>query len=46
MQKFAVENALTMVLAFVPAFNVMSPKVKNYKGGLLNRPKFHEVWLA
>jgi peptide/nickel transport system substrate-binding protein/glutathione transport system substrate-binding protein len=46
LQKFVVEQGLSLVQFIAPAIVVMSPKVQNYTDGLPATPKFTEVWLA
>jgi ABC-type transport system substrate-binding protein len=46
LQRFTVENALSLVQFIAPAIGVMSAKVQNYKDGLPATPKFTEVWLS
>jgi peptide/nickel transport system substrate-binding protein/glutathione transport system substrate-binding protein len=46
LQRFTVENAVSLVQFIAPAIGVMSAKVQNYKDGLPATPKFTDVWLS
>lgn len=45
LQKFVVENALQLVQYISPGVHIRAKGVHNYVDGLLNTPKFHDVWL-
>ncbi len=45
LQRFTVEQAMELPQFVAPAIAIASPKVKNYRDGLLGTPKFTEVWL-
>jgi hypothetical protein len=46
LRRFVVERAMELPQFIAPAITIASPKVRNYRGGLLGTPKFTEVWLA
>ena len=45
LQGFVVEQALQLPQYMSYGVNIMTPKVKNHRLGLLTVPKFAEVWL-
>jgi peptide/nickel transport system substrate-binding protein/glutathione transport system substrate-binding protein len=45
LQKFVIDEALELPQFIADGINIMTPKLKNYKLGLLTTPKFAEVWL-
>ncbi len=46
LQRFVIEQALQVPQYIWPGVTVLSPKVKNFNGGIIGTPKFQEVWLA
>jgi len=46
LQRFVIEEALQVVQYIAPGVSVMSPKLRNFAGGIIGTPKFQEVWLA
>ena len=46
LQRFVIEQAMQVIQYIAPGVTVMSPKVRNYQGGIIGTPKFQEVWLA
>jgi ABC-type transport system substrate-binding protein len=46
LQRFVIEQAMQVPQVIGPGIVVMSPKVRNYRNGLLITPKFQDVWLA
>jgi ABC-type transport system substrate-binding protein len=45
LQRFVVEQAMELPQFIAPAIAIASPRVKNFRDGLLGTPKFTEVWL-
>jgi ABC-type transport system substrate-binding protein len=45
LQRFCIEEALELPQFIAPAVSIASPKVKNFTAGILNCPKFTQVWL-
>jgi len=45
LQRFVLENALHLPQYLSAGMTVRTPKVHEFVFGLLNRPKFHKVWL-
>lgn len=45
LQLFCIEQALEIPQFIAPAVSIMSPKLKNFTAGILNCPKFTDVWL-
>ncbi len=46
LQRFVIEQAMQVPQVNGPTIAVMSPKVRDYHGGLLTTPKFTGVWLS
>lgn len=45
LQRFCIEQALELPQFIAPAVSIASPKLKNFAPGILNCPKFTQVWL-
>lgn len=46
LQRFVIEQALQAPQYIWPTVNVMSSRLRNFRGGIIGTPKFQEVWLA
>lgn len=46
LQKFELENALTVTLLYISYTEVRTPNVRNLRVGLLAHPKYTDVWMA
>jgi peptide/nickel transport system substrate-binding protein len=45
LQRFCIEQALELPQFIAPAVSIASPKLQNFTTGILNCPKFTQVWL-